>query len=59
MAGPELVDRLKELADEGPRRFIIVVPQDDGDGRAVKAARERLGTLLASLEDGRHRRRRA
>jgi hypothetical protein len=51
VAGGELVDRLKQLAQEGPRRFIIVVPQDDGDGRAVKAARERLGALLASLEE--------
>jgi hypothetical protein len=51
VAGQELVDRLKALADEGPRRFIIVVPQDDGDGRAVRAARERLGKLLASLEE--------
>src|ERR671917_2117614 len=51
VAGKELVDRLKQLADEGPRRFIIVVPQDDGDGRAVAAARDRLRTLLASLEE--------
>jgi hypothetical protein len=51
VAGRELVDRLKELADSGPRRFIIVVPQDSGDGRAVAAARERLRTLLASLEE--------
>ena len=50
VAGAELVDRLKALADQGPRRFIIVVPQDSGDGRAAKAARERLGKLLASLE---------
>ena len=50
VAGRELVARLEALAEEGPRRFIIVVPQDDGDGRAVKAARERLRTLLASLE---------
>jgi hypothetical protein len=51
VAGAELVDRLKQLAQQGPRRFIIVVPQDDGDGRAVKGARERLRTLLASLEE--------
>jgi hypothetical protein len=51
VAGKELVGRLKELAAEGPRRFIIVVPQDSGDGRAVKAARERLRALLASLEE--------
>jgi hypothetical protein len=51
VAGEELVERLKALAEEGPRRFIIVVPQDDGDGRAVRAARERLQTLLASLAE--------
>jgi CBS domain-containing protein len=51
VAGGALVERLKELAHEGPRRFIIVVPQDDGDGRAVKAARERLRRLLGSLEE--------
>src|SRR5215210_1328182 len=51
VAGEELVTRLEALAEEGPRRFIIVVPQDDGDGRAVKAARERLQKLLASLEE--------
>jgi hypothetical protein len=51
VAGQELVDRLKELADQGPRRFIVVVPQDSGDGRATKAAKDRLGTLLESLED--------
>src|SRR4051794_2566423 len=51
VAGSELVDGLKALAAEGPHRFIIVVPQDSGEGRAVKAARERLGKLLASLED--------
>jgi hypothetical protein len=51
VAGSELVDRLKALAEEGPRRFIIVVPQNSGDGRAVRAARERLQTLLASLEE--------
>ena len=28
VAGRELVDHLKELAAEGPHRFIIVVPQD-------------------------------
>jgi hypothetical protein len=52
-AGEALVKRLEELAAEGPHRFIIVVPQDSGDGRAVRAARERLGRLLDSLrEDG-------
>jgi hypothetical protein len=50
-AGRELVGRLEQLAEEGPHRFIVVVPQDSGDGSAVRAARERLGRLLASLRD--------
>jgi hypothetical protein len=50
VAGKELVDHLKELAEQGPRRFIVVVPQDSGDGRATKAAKERLTALLESLE---------
>jgi hypothetical protein len=51
VAGRELVDRLKALADSGPRRFIIVVPQDHAEGHAVREARERLRTLLGSLEE--------
>jgi len=51
IAGNELVSRLGQLAGERPRRFIIVVPQDDGDGRAVKAARDRLAQLLGSLKE--------
>ena len=49
--GRELVERLEQLNEEGPHRFIVVVPQDSGDGRAVRAARERLGQLLQSLRD--------
>jgi hypothetical protein len=49
VAGGELVKHLERLAAEGPRRFIVVVPQDSGDGRAVASARERLGRLLDSL----------
>jgi hypothetical protein len=48
-AGGELVQHLEKLANEGPRRFIVVVPQGSGDGRAVRAARERLDQLLESL----------
>ena len=49
----ELVRRLEELAEEGPRRFIALVPQDSLDGEAVAHARDRLGQLLHSLrEDG-------
>jgi hypothetical protein len=51
VAGGELVKRLEALAEEGPHRFIVVVPQDSGDGRAVRAARERMQKLLASLEE--------
>jgi hypothetical protein len=50
-AGGELVKRLEQLNEEGPHRFIVVVPQDSGDGTAVRAARERLRELLHSLED--------
>ncbi len=48
--GDELVERLEQLNEEGPHRFIVVVPQDSGDGRAVRDARERLTKLLQSLE---------
>ena len=50
VAGNELVAKLEELAQEGPRRFIVIVPQYSGDGRAVAEARDRLNQLLASLE---------
>jgi hypothetical protein len=50
-AGDELVQTLKGLAAESPRRFIVVVPQNSGDGRAVAAARGRLRELLADLEE--------
>jgi hypothetical protein len=52
-SSPELVRRLEQLADEGPRRFIALVPQDHLDGTAAAEARERLDKLLRSLrEDG-------
>jgi hypothetical protein len=50
-ASPELVERLKALAAEGPRRFIVVVPQSGTRGDAVREARERLRTLLSSLDE--------
>ena len=50
VAAPELVERLKALAAEGPRRFIAVVPQSSVQGFAVRDARERLRTLLKSLD---------
>jgi hypothetical protein len=47
--GGALEDHLEKLAADSPHRFIVVVPQDSGDGRAVKAARDRLHKLLDSL----------
>src|SRR3954451_6086173 len=52
-AGRGLVERLEQLAEEGPHRFIVVVPQDSGDGTAVSAARERLRPLLPPLRHDR------
>jgi hypothetical protein len=51
VAAPELVERLKALAEEGPRRFIAVVPQSGVQGHRVREARQRLRRLLASLDD--------
>jgi hypothetical protein len=51
VAGDDLENRLKALAEEGPRRFIVVVPQDSVDGTAVAAARERLRQLLDDLRE--------
>jgi hypothetical protein len=51
VAAPELVERLKALAAEGPRRFIVVVPQSHVQGGAVREARGRLRRLLDSLDD--------
>jgi hypothetical protein len=48
---PELTQRLKELAGEGPRRFIVVVPQEHREGHAVAEARDRMRTLVQSLRD--------
>ena len=52
VAGGELVERLEALAEEGPRRFIIVVPQDHGEGRAVQGrARAAAASCSRSLEE--------
>ena len=49
VASPELTKRLEALAEEGPHRFIVVVPQPSARGDAVAQARERLSRLLDSL----------
>ena len=51
VAGGELVSRLKAKAEESPHRFIVIVPQDSGDGPGCSMARERLGKLLRSLDE--------
>jgi hypothetical protein len=49
----ELTAHLKALAEEGPRRFIVVVPQEGFEGHAAREARERMRSLVRSLrEDG-------
>jgi hypothetical protein len=50
-SSPQLVQRLQQLASEGSRRFIAVVPQSSVEGHAVAEARERLRSLLDSLKD--------
>jgi hypothetical protein len=50
-ASPELLERLKALAEERPHRFIVVVPQDHKEGHAVEEARERMETLVGSLRE--------
>jgi hypothetical protein len=46
----ELVETLERLASEGPRRFIVVVPQDSGVGQSTAEAKGRLSQLLSSLD---------
>src|SRR5918997_652933 len=50
-ASPELAERLKALSEEGPHRFIVVVPQPEGRGDVVAQGRRRLQRLLDSLRD--------
>jgi len=50
-ASPEVIEHLKALAEEGPRRIIAVVPQEDKTGNAANEARERLDKLIASLRE--------
>jgi hypothetical protein len=49
VSSDELTGRLRELAEESPHRFIVVIPQSHVQGHAVAEARERLGQLLESL----------
>ena len=42
----ELIDTLKQKAEDHRHLFIVVVPQEGGGGQAASAARGRLGQLL-------------
>ena len=49
-SGDELIDLLKQQADEDSSRvFIAVIPQEGGEGRAAQVARNRLNNLLRRL----------
>jgi hypothetical protein len=50
-ASEELAEHLRSLADEGPRRFIAVVPQESKEGSAAAEARQRLHKLITSLRE--------
>ncbi len=59
VAAPELVERLKALADEGPRRFILVVPQDGRQGHRVTRGPPARAASARLARRRRHHRRRA
>ena len=50
-ASPELIQHLEQLAEEGPRRFIAVVPLESKEGGATQPAQERLAKLAGSLRE--------
>ncbi len=54
-SGHELLDALKAKADEEPdkreRLFLVIVPQEGGDGSATRRARTRLSMVLRRLRD--------
>ena len=47
VGGQELIDQLKELSEDGPRRFIVISPQS---GEGGGGAPERLAATLERLE---------
>jgi hypothetical protein len=50
--GQELVEKLKaRSAEEGEHLFIVVVPQEGGQGHHAGQARERLNTVLENLRN--------
>jgi uncharacterized protein YciI len=49
MTSPQLLDALKKKASEGPRRFIVIVPESDSNGGGD--AHERLAKTLEELDE--------
>jgi hypothetical protein len=50
VASPELLEALKQKASEGPRRFIVIAPQSEGE-EGGEDPHERLAKTLEELED--------
>jgi len=50
VGGKDLLDALKRMAEDEPRRFIVICPQS-GDDETEDTAAERLAGTLAALED--------
>lgn len=49
VGGRDLIEKLEELAEEGPRRFIVICPQPEEGGEGAAAGR--LAQTLKVLED--------
>jgi len=49
VASPELLEALKKKANEGPRRFIVIAPQDESNSEGDP--HERLAKTLEELEE--------
>jgi hypothetical protein len=49
--GRQLHDRLKEIAADEQRLFIVVVPQEGGEGHHASGAKRRLNAMLREMQD--------
>jgi len=50
VASPELLEALKKKAGEGPRRFIVIAPQSEGEEGGGEDPHDRLAKTLEELE---------
>ncbi len=51
-SGDELIERLKSRSADKPQAFIVVVPQEGGEGIHTKQARARLNQVLDRMRSG-------